>query len=87
MFLCQHEGMKRITIAMPDDVAHAISREAKRRDVSTSEVIRVAVIAQLGLGTRRRELPFANLGSSGEPDIAERMEEILAEEWGRDLGR
>jgi len=79
--------MKRITIAVPDDLARAVTREAKRRDTSTSEVIRVALVAHLGLGFRRRELPFANLGSSGDPDIAQRMEEILHEEWEGDLRR
>jgi hypothetical protein len=78
--------MKRITIAMPDDLARAVAREAKRRDISTSEVIRVALIAQLGIG-RRRELPFANLGSSDDPGVASRMEELMDEEWTLDQHR
>jgi hypothetical protein len=78
--------MKRITIAMPDDLARALAREAKRRELSTSEVVRVALVAQLGLG-RPRELPFANLGSSDDPHVASRMEELMDEEWTLDQHR
>lgn len=78
--------MKRITIVVPDDLARAVAREAKRRDTSTSEVFRVAVTAHLGIG-KPRQLPFANLGSSDDSGAARRMEEILAEEWEHDLRR
>ena len=79
--------MKRTTISMPDDLARAVEREARRRDTSTSEVVRVALIAQLGVGAKRKPLPFANLGRSGTRDTSSRIDEILAEEWTLDLHR
>jgi predicted transcriptional regulator len=80
--------MKRTTISMPDDLARAVEREARRRDTSTSEVVRVALIAQLGVGAKRKPLPFANLGrSDGTEHVSQRIDEILAEEWTPDLHR
>ena len=75
--------MKRTTISLPDDLAGAVDREARRRDISTSEVVRIALIAHLGRKPGRRELPFANLGHSKDPGAgtARRIDEILAEEW------
>jgi Arc/MetJ-type ribon-helix-helix transcriptional regulator len=74
--------MKRITISLPDELAVLVEREARRRRMSVSEVARRALAEHLGLadGARRR-LPFAALGRSGHTDTADRMEEILAEEW------
>jgi Arc/MetJ-type ribon-helix-helix transcriptional regulator len=73
--------MKRTTVSLPDDLASAVEREARRRDTSTSEVVRVALIAHLGRKPGRRELPFANLGNSKDPDGSNRVDEILAKEW------
>lgn len=80
--------MKRITISLPDELATAVQREARRQRVSVSEVARQALAEHLGIdGPERRRLPFAALGRSGQPDIAERMEEILAQEWAPDRDR
>lgn len=76
--------MKRTTISLPDDLALRVEREAARRSVSEAEVVRAALAQVLG-GSEpgRRPLPFpAFSGSSGETDTSERVEEILAEEWG-----
>lgn len=75
--------MKRITVTLPDDVALAAEREAKRRRVSIAEVARCAFVAHLGLDLEEpRRLPFVGLFESGHTDTAERAEEILAAEWG-----
>ena len=88
MPVCQYERVRRTTITLPDDLARALAREAKRRETSASEVVRAALVAHLGLGAPRRELPFANLFSSGDSsDVASRMEEILDEQWVHDLRR
>jgi Arc/MetJ-type ribon-helix-helix transcriptional regulator len=80
--------MKRTTISLPDDLATAVQREARRRRMSVSEVTRQALTEHLGLdGTKRRKLPFAAIGRSGQPDLADRMEEILAREWADDIDR
>jgi hypothetical protein len=80
--------MKRTTITLPDDVALALQREARRLDTSVSEVARQALEARLGVGRRQpRDLPFAALGDSGHRHTARDIEDILAEEWGDARGR
>jgi metal-responsive CopG/Arc/MetJ family transcriptional regulator len=81
--------MKRTTIALPDDLAGALEREARRRGVSISEVTRQALTSHLGLPAdgQRRRLPFASLGASGHKTTARDAEEILAGEWKRARGR
>jgi hypothetical protein len=76
--------MKRTTIALPDDLAGALEREAHRRKLSVSQVTREAIAAHLGLAADRpRTLPFAALGASGHRTTARDLEEILAAEWAR----
>jgi Arc/MetJ-type ribon-helix-helix transcriptional regulator len=80
--------MKRTTISLPDELASALRREARRRDVSISEVARVALSEHLGLtGNGTRPLPFAALGASGKRTTARDAERILAREWGRARSR
>lgn len=80
--------MKRTTISLPDELAHAAEREARRRRVSLAEVARAALAEHLGLtGRAPRKLSFAGIGDSGNTDTAERVEEILADEWRPDLDR
>lgn len=80
--------MKRITISMPDELAAAVEREARRCRKSVSEIAREALESKLGLEDKRpRELPFANLGRSGYTTTARDAEEILQREWGDALGR
>lgn len=80
--LCYDARMKRTTITLPDDVALVLEREARRRRTSVSEVTREALKEHFGLGSDRpRHLPFAGIVASGTGDTAQRMDEILAEEW------
>lgn len=80
--------MKRTTISLPEDLAIAAEREARRRRVSVSEVARQALAEHLGMnGATRRPLPFAALGRSGHRDTAERLDELLAQEWTPDRDR
>ena len=80
--------MKRTTISLPDDLAVALEREAQRRRLSVSYVVREALQAQLGLaGDKPRKLPFAALGGSGHRNTARDFEEILAAEWSPDRDR
>jgi Arc/MetJ-type ribon-helix-helix transcriptional regulator len=77
--------MKRTTISLPDDLAQSLRREARRRDVSASEVTREALQTHLGLEPgHRRKLPFAALGRSGHASTARDMEELLEHEWNDD---
>jgi hypothetical protein len=80
--------MKRTTLSLPDDLAQALSREARRRQSSVSEVAREALAKQMGLSPGKpRELPFAAVGNSGTSDTAENMEELLRREWDGATGR
>lgn len=80
--------MKRTTISLPEFLATALEREAHRRRVSVSHVVREALAAQLGVaGEKPRELPFVALGRSGHRNTARDFEEILAAEWSRDRDR
>lgn len=80
--------MKRTTISLPDDLARRLEREAARRSVSEAEVVRSALAQLLGSAdAARRPLPFpAFPNRTGETDVSERVEEILAEEWGGRAG-
>jgi metal-responsive CopG/Arc/MetJ family transcriptional regulator len=80
--------MRRTTISLPDDMAKALDREARRRGMSVSAIAREALADRLRLRAgETRELPFVGLGRSGSRDTARRAEEILAEEWDPDRRR
>ncbi len=74
--------MKRTTISLPDDLAASVEREARRRRISASEVVREALLARLAAteGGRRR-LPFVALGRSEHRTTARDMEDLLRDEW------
>lgn len=75
--------MRRTTITIPEDLALAAEREARRRSTSMSAIAREALAAHLGLAGNARALPFANLGRSGTRDTARRIDDLLAKEWRR----
>jgi Arc/MetJ-type ribon-helix-helix transcriptional regulator len=80
--------MKRTTISLPDDLAQALEREARRRSTSVSEVTRDALTEHFGLTPGEpRELPFAALGRSGHNTTGRDMEELLEQEWDDQPGR
>ena len=80
--------MKRTTIALSDELARLVVREAKRRDTSVSEIVRGALARHLGVTPGEvRALPFAGLGGSGHRRTARDAEKILAREWARVRGR
>jgi len=78
--------MKRTTITLPDSLAAAVAREARRRRVSVSQIAREALEARLGRETQRK-LPFFGLGRSGYRTTARDLDAILEAEWGRDRDR
>jgi metal-responsive CopG/Arc/MetJ family transcriptional regulator len=72
--------MKRITISLPDDLAEALGREARRRHESVSAVVRQALRAHL---TPQRRPGIVALGRSGHAHTARDAERLLAEGWAR----
>jgi predicted transcriptional regulator len=74
--------MKRVTITLPDDMAKALDRDARRQGASVSAVVREALAARLRpRGDQVRPLPFAALGRSGERDTARRVDAVVGAEW------
>jgi hypothetical protein len=74
--------MKRTTVSLPEDLASALAREARRQNRSVSAVTRDALVRHLGLaGAEPRTLPFAGVGRSGHRSTGRDMEELLASEW------
>jgi len=81
-------GMKRTTITWPEDLADAVGREAKRRRVSVSEVIRQSVeehIQRRPTGIRR--IPWAGLIDDPAFPAAADLDAFLAENWADDIDR
>jgi hypothetical protein len=80
--------MRRTTISLPDGVADALAREARRRGIPVSQVAREAIEARLRIGgADRREIPFAALGRSGHHSTARDLDDILKAEWAVDRDR
>ena len=73
--------MKRTTVKIPDDLDARLRKEAERRGLTISEVTRIALEEHVGGG--RRRLGAAATGRSGQSDISERIEEIIAAEAAR----
>lgn len=74
--------MKRTTVKLPDELDLRLRLEARRRGLTISDLTREAIETHLDSRGRRRLLA-AGSGASRRPDISERIEEILREEWGR----
>jgi hypothetical protein len=77
--------VKRTTVKIPDDLDAKLRHMAAQRDVTLSTVIREALELYVNGGLPRRRFLSVGAGSSGQsgerPGLAERMEEILREEW------
>lgn len=76
--------MVRTTVKLPEELDARLRHEAQRRGLTMSQLTREALEAHLG-GARsdgRRRLRAAAAGASGRDDVSERVEEILAAEFG-----
>ncbi len=72
--------MRRTTVTLPDLLVERLQREADRRRMSLSHVVRETLEARFGQ-EGARVLPFVGLVASGDPTLADRLDEILAAEW------
>jgi hypothetical protein len=76
--------MVRTTVKLPEEADARLRHEAARRNTTVSALVREAIESYLGLGLgHRRRLLSAGAGSGDETDVSERIDEILAAEWGR----
>jgi hypothetical protein len=73
--------MKRTTVSLPDELAAALAREARRQDRSASDITREALEKHLGLTPDSpRAISFAAVGRSGHRTTGRDMEELLERE-------
>lgn len=80
--------MKRATITLPDDLAKLVDSEARRRQTSFSEVVRLYLVQGLmGSSEKPRKIPWAGMVDDPEMVPAERIEEFLNESWANDIDR
>jgi Ribbon-helix-helix protein, copG family len=75
--------VKRTTVYLPDTLKQRVERMARERNLSEAEVIRAAIDEFTRGGARPAPtLPlFASLGDAG---LSERVDELLADGFGRD---
>jgi hypothetical protein len=73
-------GMRKTTIYLPDELKAALERTASAQGTSEAEVIRSALVA----ATRESAYvtPRLPLFDSGDPTLAERVDETLAAGFG-----
>jgi plasmid stability protein len=74
-------GMKRTTIYLPDELKAALERTAAAEGKSEAEIVRAALIAATAV--RAHPTPRLPLFESGDPTLAERVDEALARGFGR----
>jgi hypothetical protein len=80
--------MKRATISLPDDLAELVDSEARRRQTSFSEVVRLFLVQGLvGSSEKPRKIPWAGMVDDPAMVPAERMDELLIENWANDIDR
>ncbi len=77
--------MKRTTVSLPDDLASFVEREAGRREISVSELVRVA-LKRLLRPEGGREIPWAGVVREPQMVYGAHLDEALAEEWAVDEG-
>lgn len=69
-------GMEKTTVYLPDDLKRALRRAAKATGRSEADLIREGIGAVVG--THLSVEPRLPLFESGQPDLADRVDEHLA---------
>lgn len=73
-------GMKRTTVYLPDELKTALERTAIAQGRSEAEVLRAAVAA--ATAAHSHPLPRLPLFTSGDPTLAEHVDQELADGFG-----
>ena len=73
-------GMKRTTLYLPSDLKAALARTAEAQGKSEAEVVRAAVA--IATAEHVHPSPRLPLFESGDPSLAERVDEELAAGFG-----
>jgi Arc/MetJ-type ribon-helix-helix transcriptional regulator len=75
--------VRRTTVYLPDSLKERLERVARERNVSEAELIRAAIDDFTRASARPRPtLPLFE--SIGDSELAERVDQVLAEGFGRD---
>ncbi len=69
-------GMEKTTVYLPDDLKAALRRAARSTGRSEADLIREGI--GLVTGTHRIAEPRLPLFESGQPDLADHVDELLA---------
>ncbi|WP_067791780.1 ribbon-helix-helix domain-containing protein [Nocardia amikacinitolerans] len=78
--------MRRTTVNLSDELDERLRHEARRRGVTIAELTREAIVQYLSAPTEgRRQFGAAAAGRSRRSDVSSRIDEILSQEWGRQL--
>jgi hypothetical protein len=78
--------MTRLTITVPEEVAARLKREARRRHVSISGLVRERLSHECA-PAGRRAVPFAGIVNVKLPWNAAQIDEELARTWADDIRR
>lgn len=73
-------GMRRTTIYLPSELKAALERTAAARGVSEAEVVRSALTA--ATSEQAQPQPRLPLFDSGDPILAERVDDVLTAGFG-----
>lgn len=73
-------GMKRTTIYLPDELKAALERTAAAQGKTEAEIVRSAVAN--ATAQHAHPAPTLPLFTSGDPTLAERVDEVLADGFG-----
>ena len=76
-------AVKKTTVYLPDDLKQRVERTAREQKRSEAEIIRAA-LDEYTSNQAARPRPTLPLFDSGRGNIAERVDELLAEGFGRD---
>jgi hypothetical protein len=79
--------MRRTTVKISDELDARLRHEASRRGITFSALTREALETHLGLRPRRRILLGGATFDSGESNLGDRIDEILATEMVEKLER
>jgi hypothetical protein len=80
--------MKRTTITLTDELAELLAREAERRRMTVSELMRNLITESLlGSQEKPRDIPWAGLVDEPAMVRAENIDEVLSKTWADDINR
>jgi Arc/MetJ-type ribon-helix-helix transcriptional regulator len=76
--------MQRITVTLTNEQADRLKREARRRGLSVSELVRRKVEPE-ATTEGRRHIPWAGIFESDGPPYAADLDEFLAANWADEI--